>query len=67
MGFCEEEVIAIFGEMDEDEFFFGQNRFGVRGLVPSNFVQEIDQQAARDISPELFDAVQGEGGGIMDS
>ena len=59
LSFCEDEVLAIFGEMDEDQFFLGQNRFGVRALVPSNFIREIDQQTARGLSPELFDSVQG--------
>lgn len=34
------DVITIFGEMDEDGFYVGELN-GVRGLVPSNFLQEV--------------------------
>lgn len=35
------DFVLIFGEMDEDGFFFGEVLDGRRGLVPSNFVEKL--------------------------
>lgn len=34
------DVITVFGDMDDDGFYMGELN-GVRGLVPSNFLQEV--------------------------
>jgi RIMS-binding protein 2 len=34
------DVITVYGEMDDDGFYVGELN-GVRGLVPSNFLQEM--------------------------
>lgn len=38
LSFHAGDVITVFGEMDEDGFYMGELN-GVRGLVPSNFLQ----------------------------
>uniref|UniRef100_A0A915EQW2 SH3 domain-containing protein n=1 Tax=Ditylenchus dipsaci TaxID=166011 RepID=A0A915EQW2_9BILA len=38
LSFRQGEVITVFGEMDEDGFYIGELN-GIRGLVPSNFLQ----------------------------
>ena len=40
LGFEEGDLIRIFGNMDEDGFYFGELN-SVRGLVPSNMVKEV--------------------------
>ncbi len=37
------EIIMVIGEMDEDGFYLGELN-GKRGLVPSNFLQPIQNQ-----------------------
>ncbi|TSO88069.1 RIMS-binding protein 2 [Bagarius yarrelli] len=40
LTFCAGDVIIVFGEIDEDGFYFGDLN-GHRGLVPSNFLEEV--------------------------
>jgi RIMS-binding protein 2 len=40
LSFNSGNIITIIGDMDEDGFYMGELN-GVRGLVPSNFLQEI--------------------------
>ncbi|KAI5094700.1 RIMS-binding protein 2 isoform X2, partial [Silurus meridionalis] len=40
LTFCAGDVIAVFGEIDEDGFYYGELN-GHRGLVPSNFLEEV--------------------------
>lgn len=39
LAFSTGDVIYVYGDMDEDGFFFGELH-GLRGLVPSNFLTE---------------------------
>ncbi|KAK0421269.1 hypothetical protein QR680_015148 [Steinernema hermaphroditum] len=41
LQFREGDIITIFGDIDEDGFYFGELN-GVRGLVPSNFLSPLD-------------------------
>ncbi|BHF64947.1 benzodiazepine receptor binding [Sparganum proliferum] len=41
LPFCAGDRLLVFGEMDEDGFYFGQLENGQRGLVPSNFLREV--------------------------
>ncbi|XP_062855459.1 RIMS-binding protein 2 isoform X1 [Trichomycterus rosablanca] len=40
LTFCAGDVIAVFEEIDEDGFYYGELN-GHRGLVPSNFLEEV--------------------------
>ncbi|KAI5622542.1 RIMS-binding protein 2 isoform X5, partial [Silurus asotus] len=40
LTFCAGDIIAVFGEIDEDGFYYGVIN-GHRGLVPSNFLEEV--------------------------
>ncbi|KAM9475606.1 RIMS-binding protein 2 [Clarias gariepinus] len=40
LTFCAGDVITVFGEIDEDGFHYGELN-GHRGLVPSNFLEEV--------------------------
>ncbi|KAM4576549.1 RIMS-binding protein 2 isoform 11-T12 [Odontesthes bonariensis] len=40
LTFCAGDVIAVFGEIDEDGFYYGELN-GHKGLVPSNFLEEV--------------------------
>ncbi|XP_065103413.1 RIMS-binding protein 2 isoform X13 [Paramisgurnus dabryanus] len=40
LTFCAGDVITVFGEIDEDGFYYGELN-GHRGLVPSNFLEEV--------------------------
>uniref|UniRef100_A0A3Q2Q518 RIMS-binding protein 2 n=1 Tax=Fundulus heteroclitus TaxID=8078 RepID=A0A3Q2Q518_FUNHE len=40
LTFCAGDVITVFGEIDEDGFYFGELN-GHKGLVPSNFLEEV--------------------------
>uniref|UniRef100_A0A8B9GUP7 RIMS-binding protein 2 n=1 Tax=Astyanax mexicanus TaxID=7994 RepID=A0A8B9GUP7_ASTMX len=40
LTFCAGDIIAVFGEIDEDGFYYGEMN-GHRGLVPSNFLEEV--------------------------
>ncbi|XP_039938094.1 peripheral-type benzodiazepine receptor-associated protein 1 isoform X6 [Hirundo rustica] len=50
------EYIYIYGDMDEDGFFEGELMDGRRGLVPSNFVEQVaDDDLMTFLPPELND------------
>ncbi|XP_073322509.1 RIMS-binding protein 2 [Pagrus major] len=40
LTFCAGDVITVFGEIDEDGFYYGELN-GDKGLVPSNFLEEV--------------------------
>ncbi|XP_077088994.1 RIMS-binding protein 2 isoform X11 [Siphateles boraxobius] len=40
LTFCAGDIIAVFGDIDEDGFYYGELN-GHRGLVPSNFLEEV--------------------------
>ncbi|XP_029625091.1 RIMS-binding protein 2 isoform X8 [Salmo trutta] len=40
LTFCAGDIISVFGEIDEDGFYYGEIN-GHRGLVPSNFLEEV--------------------------
>uniref|UniRef100_A0A3Q3GQI3 RIMS-binding protein 2 n=1 Tax=Labrus bergylta TaxID=56723 RepID=A0A3Q3GQI3_9LABR len=40
LTFCAGDVISVFGEIDEDGFYYGELN-GHKGLVPSNFLEEV--------------------------
>uniref|UniRef100_A0A3Q4BYZ9 SH3 domain-containing protein n=1 Tax=Mola mola TaxID=94237 RepID=A0A3Q4BYZ9_MOLML len=40
LTFCAGDIIAVFGDIDEDGFYYGDMN-GHRGLVPSNFLEEV--------------------------
>ncbi|KAI6176928.1 hypothetical protein M3Y97_00851700 [Aphelenchoides bicaudatus] len=40
LSFRMNDIITVFGDMDDDGFYMGELN-GVRGLVPSNFLQEM--------------------------
>ncbi|XP_031705371.1 RIMS-binding protein 2 isoform X10 [Anarrhichthys ocellatus] len=40
LTFCAGDVITVFGEIDEDGFHYGELN-GHKGLVPSNFLEEV--------------------------
>ncbi|XP_077377549.1 RIMS-binding protein 2 isoform X5 [Festucalex cinctus] len=40
LTFCAGDVITVFGEIDEDGFYYGELN-GHNGLVPSNFLEEV--------------------------
>ncbi|XP_047425140.1 RIMS-binding protein 2-like isoform X2 [Mugil cephalus] len=40
LTFCAGDIIAVFGDIDEDGFYYGEMN-GHRGLVPSNFLEEV--------------------------
>ncbi|XP_024866135.2 RIMS-binding protein 2 isoform X12 [Kryptolebias marmoratus] len=40
LTFCAGDVIMVFGEIDEDGFYYGELN-GHKGLVPSNFLEEV--------------------------
>ncbi|XP_063310431.1 RIMS-binding protein 2 isoform X14 [Pelobates fuscus] len=40
LTFCTGDIITVFGEIDEDGFYYGELN-GHRGLVPSNFLEEV--------------------------
>uniref|UniRef100_A0A3Q3JHB0 SH3 domain-containing protein n=1 Tax=Monopterus albus TaxID=43700 RepID=A0A3Q3JHB0_MONAL len=46
LTFSAGDIILVFGDMDEDGFFYFQGDLnGHRGLVPSNFLQALPQDA----------------------
>lgn len=49
LGFRQGEMITVYGEMDEDGFYWGELKSepGRTGLVPSNFLQEIHEGGAQ--------------------
>uniref|UniRef100_A0A9J7YUT1 RIMS-binding protein 2 n=1 Tax=Cyprinus carpio carpio TaxID=630221 RepID=A0A9J7YUT1_CYPCA len=40
LTFCAGDILAVFGDIDEDGFYYGELN-GHRGLVPSNFLEEV--------------------------
>ncbi|XP_063065876.1 RIMS-binding protein 2 isoform X2 [Engraulis encrasicolus] len=40
LTFCAGDIMAVFGEIDEDGFYYAEIN-GHRGLVPSNFLEEV--------------------------
>ncbi|XP_062310500.1 RIMS-binding protein 2 isoform X1 [Osmerus eperlanus] len=40
LTFCAGDVVNVFGEIDEDGFYYGELN-GHKGLVPSNFLEEV--------------------------
>ena len=42
LSFNRGQLIHVYGEMDDDGFYMGEID-GVRGLVPSNFLQEVEE------------------------
>ncbi|XP_008288768.1 peripheral-type benzodiazepine receptor-associated protein 1 [Stegastes partitus] len=48
LTFSAGDVIHVFGDMDEDGFFYGDLN-GHRGLVPSNFLQAIPDDAPAEL------------------
>uniref|UniRef100_A0A8C0JAN6 RIMS-binding protein 2 n=1 Tax=Chelonoidis abingdonii TaxID=106734 RepID=A0A8C0JAN6_CHEAB len=40
LTFCTGDIITVFGEIDEDGFYYGELN-GQKGLVPSNFLEEV--------------------------
>ncbi|XP_056587155.1 RIMS-binding protein 2 isoform X4 [Triplophysa dalaica] len=40
LTFCAGDIVAVFGDIDEDGFYYGELN-GHRGLVPSNFLEEV--------------------------
>ncbi|XP_039537485.1 RIMS-binding protein 2-like isoform X19 [Pimephales promelas] len=40
LTFCAGDVITVFGDIDEDGFYYGELN-GHKGLVPSNFLEEV--------------------------
>ncbi|KAK4471104.1 hypothetical protein MN116_005503 [Schistosoma mekongi] len=44
LAFHSGEQITIFGDMDDDGFYYGETKDGRRGLVPSNFLQSCTNE-----------------------
>ncbi|XP_045700023.1 RIMS-binding protein 2 isoform X7 [Phyllostomus hastatus] len=51
LTFCTGDIISVFGEIDEDGFYYGELS-GQKGLVPSNFLEEVPD----DVEVYLSDA-----------
>ncbi|XP_064888850.1 RIMS-binding protein 2 isoform X12 [Columba livia] len=51
LTFCTGDIITVFGEIDEDGFYYGELN-GQKGLVPSNFLEEVPD----DVEVFLSDA-----------
>ncbi|KAM4827392.1 RIMS-binding protein 2 isoform 2-T2 [Thomomys bottae] len=51
LPFCTGDIITVFGEIDEDGFYYGELN-GQKGLVPSNFLEEVPD----DVEVYLSDA-----------
>ncbi|KAM6377784.1 RIMS-binding protein 2 isoform 10-T10 [Pluvialis apricaria] len=51
LTFCTGDIIMVFGEIDEDGFYYGELN-GQKGLVPSNFLEEVPD----DVEVYLSDA-----------
>ncbi|KAM8815422.1 RIMS-binding protein 2 isoform 8-T11 [Rhynchonycteris naso] len=51
LTFCTGDIISVFGEIDEDGFYYGELN-GQKGLVPSNFLEEVPD----DVEVYLSDA-----------
>ncbi|XP_029115413.1 RIMS-binding protein 2 isoform X1 [Scleropages formosus] len=55
LTFCAGDIITVFGEIDEDGFYYGELN-GHKGLVPSNFLEEVpdDVEVYLTDSPSCF-------------
>lgn len=53
LGFTQGQLIKIFGDKDEDGFYYGETRAGARGYVPCNMVNELDLVDGQDIDDLL--------------
>ncbi|XP_027627177.1 RIMS-binding protein 2 [Tupaia chinensis] len=51
LTFCTGDIITVFGEIDEDGFYYGELN-GQKGFVPSNFLEEVPD----DVEVYLSDA-----------
>ncbi|XP_034953438.2 RIMS-binding protein 2 isoform X4 [Zootoca vivipara] len=51
LTFCTGDIITVMGEIDEDGFYYGELN-GQKGLVPSNFLEEVPD----DVDVYLSDA-----------
>ncbi|NXK67672.1 RIMB2 protein, partial [Sylvietta virens] len=51
LTFCTGDIITVFGDIDEDGFYYGELN-GQKGLVPSNFLEEVPD----DVEVFLSDA-----------
>ncbi|XP_068099713.1 RIMS-binding protein 2 isoform X17 [Hyperolius riggenbachi] len=51
LTFCTGDIITVFGDIDEDGFYYGELN-GHKGLVPSNFLEEVPD----DVEVYLSDA-----------
>ncbi|XP_053135066.1 RIMS-binding protein 2 isoform X20 [Hemicordylus capensis] len=51
LTFCTGDIITVMGEIDEDGFYYGELN-GQKGLVPSNFLEEVPD----DVEVYLSDA-----------
>ncbi|KAM9259683.1 RIMS-binding protein 2 isoform 6-T6 [Cariama cristata] len=51
LTFCTGDIITVFGDIDEDGFYYGELN-GQKGLVPSNFLEEVPD----DVEVYLSDA-----------
>ncbi|KAM3825874.1 LOW QUALITY PROTEIN: RIMS-binding protein 2 [Vipera latastei] len=51
LTFCTGDIITVFGEIDEDGFYYGELN-NQKGLVPSNFLEEVPD----DVEVYLSDA-----------
>ncbi|XP_048370141.1 RIMS-binding protein 2 isoform X15 [Sphaerodactylus townsendi] len=51
LTFCTGDIITVIGEIDEDGFYYGELN-GQKGLVPSNFLEEVPD----DVEVYLSDA-----------
>ncbi|XP_063000006.1 RIMS-binding protein 2 [Elgaria multicarinata webbii] len=51
LTFCTGDIITVVGEIDEDGFYYGE-LLGQKGLVPSNFLEEVPN----DVEVYLSDA-----------
>ena len=46
------DYLYVFGEMDDDGFYFAQLMSGENGMVPSNFVEKIDEGEEGEVVEE---------------
>ncbi|AWP15092.1 putative RIMS-binding protein 2-like [Scophthalmus maximus] len=53
LTFCAGDIMAVFGDIDEDGFYYGEIN-GHRGLVPSNFLEEVPDDV--EVTTETSDA-----------
>lgn len=65
LSFQTGQIILVYGDMDEDGFYMGELD-GIRGLVPSNFLQEADaHQGGPTASSVAQRSLASRGRGIM--